>query len=26
VGLATEEFSMHTRMPGWDSHSWYVDS
>jgi hypothetical protein len=24
VGLATEEFSMHTRMPGWDSHSWYV--
>lgn len=26
VGLATEEFSMHTRMPGWDSHSWYVHS
>jgi hypothetical protein len=26
VGLATEEFSMHTRMPGWDAHSWYVPS
>jgi hypothetical protein len=24
VGLATEGFSMHTRMPGWDKHSWCV--
>lgn len=24
VGLATEDFSMHTRMPGWDAHSWCV--
>jgi hypothetical protein len=24
VGLATEDFALHTRMPGWDAHSWYV--
>lgn len=24
VGLATDDFALHSRMPGWDRHSWYV--